>query len=343
MAAKGLFGVDDINENTYRELNKKVLASNYAGWYHFVLKEKAGIDVSILDPLEKLMKKDPVVQQEFFVQVKRFDYLFWLNKDIIKSIGKQKNIEITSLTGLLDHVESEIREAVEKKKIIGLKSGIAYVRSLYFEDVPREDAEKIYNKKFVSGLDISQEESKKLQDFLMHQLLEKAQRYHLPFQIHTGILTWNWRKVPIENTNATNLSNLFLKYPRLRFVIFHGSYPYMAELGTLAKNLPNVYIDMCWMYMISPEASRRYLEEWLLTVPSNKIMAFGGDIGPAVESVYSHAVLARKIITEVLTGMVKKEYITEQDACRIAERILRENALELYSLKKVSGHYERSE
>ena len=108
----------------------------------------------------------------------------------------------------------------------------------------------------------------------------------------------------------------------------------------LAKHYPNVYIDMCWMHIISPAASKRYLEEWLLTVPSNKIMAFGGDA--SVEWTYGHSVIARINVTEVLTKMVNDGYYSESEAITIAEKILRTNAIELFNLEKSDNQWRRA-
>ncbi|MCY1719450.1 amidohydrolase family protein [Prolixibacteraceae bacterium Z1-6] len=60
----------------------------------------------------------------------------------------------------------------------------------------------------------------------------------------------------------------------MKFILFHGAYPFGGELASLAKNFRNVYIDLCWLYIISPTYSRRYLHEWLETIPANKIIAF---------------------------------------------------------------------
>ncbi len=343
IAVRDLFGIEDINENTYKELNEILLASNKKGWYKYVLKDRALIDVSILDPLEKITKIDSNNSKEYFVKVKRFDKFVTINNKRINEIEKQANVKIYALTDLLNVLDAEFRKAIIEEGIVGIKSGLAYGRILYYEDVPQAEAENIFNKMFQRRQLLTIDESKKLQDFMMHQVIEYASKYGLPIQIHTGLRTGNSIRKPTETTNATHLANLFLKYKEAKFVIFHGSYPYMAELTVLAKKFPNVYIDMCWMHIISPEASKQYLEEWLLTVPSNKIMAFGGDFGKVVEGTYGHSVIARKNVTEVLTKLVEDGYYSEEDAILIAKRILRENALELYQLKRVGDFFERSE
>ena len=340
LAVNDLFGIADINRDTYQIINQKMLDSNQPGWYQYVLKERALIDVALLDPLSYGYPQDSTIQidRKFFVRVKRFADFIRIDQDRLKSIEAASGLPIGSLDDLLSLLDAEFERIASNPEIVGLKSGHAYARSIYYQEVSRQEAERVFNK-----LDQSPtiEETKKLQDFVMHHLMGNAEKHRLPFQIHTGVLAGTSHLNPIGNTNATLLTNTFTKFNKLKFVIFHGSYPYMAELGVLAKTHPNVFIDMSWMYVISPEASKNALEEWLLTVPSNKIMAFGGDYGMTVEASYAHAVMARKIVTDVLTGMVEKRYIDEQDAIYIARRILRENALELYRLKKVDNYYQR--
>ncbi len=100
----------------------------------------------------------------------------------------------------------------------------------------------------------------------------------------------------------------------------------------LAKNFPNAYLDLCWLHIISPTAAVRMLHEAIETVPANKIFAFGGDfIIP--EGAYGHSVLARQVVTRVLTEKVEDSYLSEAEAMHLARRILRENPAALYRLK----------
>jgi predicted TIM-barrel fold metal-dependent hydrolase len=129
---------------------------------------------------------------------------------------------------------------------------------------------------------------------MMHFVCCLADDNRLVYQIHTGILDGqDGNGNIIYDSNPVLLSNLFLEYRNVRFDIFHMGYPYIMELSVLAKNFRNVFIDMCWGYIISPEAARRALVEWLDTVPTNKISAFGGDYA-FVDGVYGHQYLARQ-------------------------------------------------
>lgn len=62
----------------------------------------------------------------------------------------------------------------------------------------------------------------------------------------------------------------YIHFKPIGFVCFEIG----GELSTLAKKSRNVYLGMCWLYIISPSKSERYLHEWLETVPANKIRAF---------------------------------------------------------------------
>ena len=61
----------------------------------------------------------------------------------------------------------------------------------------------------------------------------------------------------------------------------------------LAKCFANVFIDFSWMHIVSPEVCRRALNEYLETIPFNKILGFGGDFIYA-ELTYAHAKMAQK-------------------------------------------------
>jgi predicted TIM-barrel fold metal-dependent hydrolase len=120
-----------------------------------------------------------------------------------------------------------------------------------------------------------------------------------------------------------------VEYTDVCFDLFHGAYPFTGELAALAKNFQNVYIDMCWLHIISPSRARAALSEWLETVPVNKIMGFGGDY-VHVEGTYGHSVIARENIARVLSEKVDDQSMTLDEAKVVARKLLRENALRLF-------------
>jgi len=151
----------------------------------------------------------------------------------------------------------------------------------------------------------------------------------LPMQIHTGLQEGNENIV--TNANPTHLINIFIEYREGRFDLFHGGYPFVHEWVSLAKNFANVYADLCWVHIISPEIGRRLLHELIEAVPGNKIMAFGGD-AVTVEIAYGHSVMARRVVTRVLSEKGAEGYLDENEAVTLSRRILRENPAALFRL-----------
>jgi predicted TIM-barrel fold metal-dependent hydrolase len=217
------------------------------------------------------------------------------------------------------------------------------MRDLYFEKVSQKEAEEVFSNVYNQNLfreeqngtrvpeGLSLKETKPLQDFLVHKIIQLAAERKLPVQIHTGIQEGN--ENIITNSKPTLLINLFREYKEVKFDIFHGAYPYSGELAVLAKNFQNVYVDMCCLHIISPYRAREALSEWLDTVPENKIFGFGGDyIFP--EGVYGHSVIARDNIARVLVEKVEEGSFTEEQAAFLAQKLLRDNAYEFFFSKK---------
>jgi predicted TIM-barrel fold metal-dependent hydrolase len=325
IAIRDLFGVPDLNGQTCVQLSDAINNSRKAGWYRHVLKEKAGIAVSIQDDYRTAVDRDlfvPVVRLEHFA--------------CATTRGDLRNIEAD--TGLavhsLDDLVAAMRAALDRDLgagAVGVKIGIAYRRTIRFEKVPRGDAERAFTRIFGHlGEGPSWEEARPLQDYMFHQIIRAAVERDVPIQIHTGLQEGNGNV--LENSNPLHLTNLCLEYGQAKFDLFHGGYPFMGEALALAKNFSNVFLDLCWLYIISPSASARMLHEAIETIPANKIFAFGGDfIIP--EGSYGHSVMARRVVSRVLTEKAEDDYLTEEEAVALARRILRENPAALYRLK----------
>jgi len=150
-------------------------------------------------------------------------------------------------------------------------------------------------------------------------------------KFHTGFQAGNGNI--ITNSRAALMANLFMKYPKTGFDIYHISYPYQEELVTLAKNFPNVTIDFCWIWAINPAAARRTLSDMLDAVPANKIHGFGGDY-IFVEGTYGHAVITKREIARVLCEKVEEGRFSEDYAVKVGQMLLRDNPIENFGLEQ---------
>lgn len=332
IAAKDLYGIDDLNEQTYKELSKRISEAHQPGYYETILKEKSKIDACLIMEYNTTNPRD--VEKEGNCNFKRFfvydKYISFFGYNKMKTRLSFYGKEFTSLAGLEALIDSVFDQDV-KKGIQGAKFGVAYYRTLKFDDVSRENAHAVFEKMKANPDQLFPfDEAKPLQDFLFFKLLSLCEKYKQPVQIHTGLQTGSGNE--ITNADPTGLTKAFFKFPALKFCILHASYPFGGEMATLAKNFPNVYIDMAWSALISPAYTRRYLQEFIETVPTNKIMAYGGD-SQTVEGAYGASVLARETVSMTLIQMVKEGYLTENEALEIAKKILRDNAISIYNLK----------
>jgi len=339
IAARDLYGVDGINSETYKQLSRKMMERNKEGLYKWVLHEKAGIDICVLDTL----REDYDVDKALFVPVLRVsEYASPRNMKDLEVLGKRFGNPIHNLGDYVNLVKSRF-DALEGR-VAALKIALAYDRSLHFEKRTFSEAEESLNKIFktrgfswtpIEGTEYSElaqdgpgrEELIPLQDYLVHLSIQEASRRGIPIQIHTGLHEGN--KTIISNSNPELLVNLFLEYGEAKFDIFHGGWPYSSQLSALAKNFQNVYIDMCWMHIISPSRAVSALDEWLDEVPVNKIMGFGGDF-LCVEGSYGHSVMARDNVAKVLAGKVDDGIYGMDEAKKYADWILRDNPRRLF-------------
>ncbi len=324
LAARDLFGVDDLNDSTYVKLSDAVAATRKPGWYRHVLKECANIERAVIE----VQSYD--VDRELFAPSMRLDhYIAVSSRADIAGLEEEAGVSIHSLDDLVRAMQAAL-ERFCANGAVAVKSALAYRRTLKYDKVTRHDAEVVFNRLAAHlGEGPSWAEAKPLQDYMMHQVIHAAIDAKLPIQIHTGLQEGN--ENIINNSDPTLLINLFVEYREAKFDLFHGGYPYTSEFAVLAKNFANVYPDLCWVHIISPEIGRRQLHELIETVPANKILAFGGD-ALAVEIAYAHSKMARQVVARVLSEKVQDGYLTEPEALRLARMMLHDNGAKLYGL-----------
>lgn len=325
--ARDLYGIDDINDGTYAELNRRMAAARDPKWYRRVLKEKAGIDLIVED------QGNREFDRTLFRHVVKFDHLVAVFSGTqVEAMGRLYRQPVSGLNDYLTIIDKAVADGMHHG-MIGIKIALAYERSLQIDRVGREEAEKIFAQLLLQpngSPDLPLEAIKRLQDYLIFHLCRLAAEHELPVQIHTGLQAW--LKNDIRQADPAGLIPLFQTFPSVRFSLLHGSYPYGAHLAVLAKQYPNVYFDLSWLYAISPSYAERYLHEWIETVPGNKIMAFGGDYFYPEQS-YAETVIAREVVTRVLSEKLESGYLTLESAKFLAAALLRDNGLNYFRIK----------
>ncbi len=215
-----------------------------------------------------------------------------------------------------------MREVIRRKKAAGcvaLKCASAYDRALNFQPASRDGAARAMR----SGADATDDEIRTFQDWVFFQLCRIAAEEDLPFQCHTGL-------GQIDRTNALGLLPAIRQNPETRFVLFHGGYPWMADIAALAHNFPNVYVDLCWLPLLSTSAAERFLNEMLDVTTADKL-SWGCDTWTPQES-YGALLAMRAVLSHALAARVERGLTDLDGALDLVSRILNLNASALYKI-----------
>ncbi|MHB8277901.1 MAG: amidohydrolase family protein [Candidatus Humimicrobiaceae bacterium] len=333
---KEIFGFENINKNNYKQIEEELNKSKRKGWYDEIYK-KAKIEKTINVYVNENIDKQLDVDRNKFAPVVWFDFMFKLFKQSdVKRIEKETDTSIHTLDDLIRAFDKIFLNKVLGKKAVAIKISISYTRSLRVGKFTKYEAEKTFNKLFdksiinVSWQDekgLSQKEITPLQDYLIHHVINFAEEESIPVKIHTGMQ--DGYNNYINNSNPTLLLEIFNEYKNAKFVIMHGGYPYVNETVAIAKMFKNVYIDTCWLHIISPTAARNFLHQLIEAVPSNKVFGFGGDYY-IIEGSYGNLMFTKENIARVLSEKVDEHYFDLKEAIEYARRILYKNPKEFY-------------
>jgi hypothetical protein len=333
IALQDLYGIARLTAETIEPANAAFLRSLEPGHFRHVLKELSKIAVVLLDAA--CLQPDP----EFYRSVERLDQFAWIQSgQTIASVEKFVGTRICSFRDWLEACEAYMEKAAAAG-VVAFKNSLAYRRSLYFRRVKYGEAEGQFNDLVKSDYGIRKEDRAfnpgiDFQDYMVHFIMNKANKLGSIIQVHTGIFEGNGNI--IGNGDPSLMSNLFYDYPDVTFDIFHIGYPFQQTLSAVAKMFPNVYIDMCWVHIISPVASVRALSEWLEVMPYRKISAFGGDFC-FIDGVYGHQKIARQNIAEVLSEKVRRGLMGGDEACEVATALFYENPKRIFRLTDLEG------
>lgn len=339
---KGFQRLYGFNELYFTRENIAILSAeieenykNYPKWFDEAY-NKSRFELMFLDQYWKPFNTD--------IDNKHFALVFNINELIsqasrrpekgaqLKSLYREADesgIKILNLDDYLEACNLLFRKNIENKAV-AIKNSQAYSRTLFYEDVPYDEAKILYEK---PSSTLTSSEAKKIEDFLFHWIIQKSVEYDLPVQIHTGYLAGNGNV--LDNGEPVKLNNLFLKYPKARFDLFHGGFPWTDEIASLGKMFRNVYVNLVWLPQISREKSVSALEVMFDCVPYNKFF-WGGDCGLIEESTGSLE-YAEDVVSEVLAKRVERGLLTEEVAFNIIDRIFRDNAIEAFNLSERLG------
>jgi len=308
-------------------LTAKIRKANKPGLYEKVLKDACGIRVVLNYGIS-------THGPEWLAPVMFATDYTHVNKAEIRRLEESLGVTCANLDGYVSALWEQFRQWKEQG-MKGIKLHSAYMRDLHF--VPRTHAEaqavflRIMEEEYgARNAGLGYEESRPLQDYLVCRLAEMAGEMDVPMSFHTGLQGGNEQRV--DDSLPLPLWNLAHRYRRVRFVLLHAGLPWVEDAAMLAKQYPNVYLDMAWTHLMSPEISRRALRTWIDMVPINKVLGFGGDYS-VVEKIYGHLELAKQNIARALAAKIDGDGMPLERARAWIQALLWDNPKEVFRLE----------
>ncbi|MCE5239424.1 amidohydrolase [bacterium] len=313
-ALQRFYEADDLTDDTVEAVSERMAANNTPGLYERVMREACRIRLCLTQ-----IGRVPEANRDLLVPILPLDS--FARVPGLYEMGESASLQgVRTLADYLEVVQANL-ECAKRQGVVGLKMMSAVL--------PPEDpaaAEAAW-----TALRAGKEhDAAALAAFLKHRTLELAADGDLTVAVHCGIIWTNWQD--FTTLHPRHMIPTILAHRRTRFDLYHAGIPWLREIGVIAKSYPNVWLNLCWCHIISPQMSMAALSEWLDLVPFSKILGFGGDYGKPVEKVYGHLQLALEDIATVLAGRVEQGWMTETQALQVAHAWLWDNPVELYRL-----------
>jgi predicted TIM-barrel fold metal-dependent hydrolase len=236
----------------------------------------------------------------------------------------------TSFDGFLDAYRAAIGD-LRSRRIVGMKSVIAYRSGLHVREVERDDAARAFAAVHEAGKRDGQLriESKLLLDHLIIIAVEESARQGVPIQFHTGL---GDPDLDLTLVDPAALRLLFAdRFRAAPIVLLHTGYPYVRSLAYLASMFPNVYADLGEAVLFAAGEATEIYRELLGLAPASKLL-FSTDASLVPELYWVGARLGRRALGRVLDEHIADGAIDEPVALDWAERILWRNSEAVYAL-----------
>ena len=321
-AIQELYGISDpITPQNWDQISDLIhKAHQDPSFYTEVLKNKCKYQKIIVDTYWNPGTNNG--KPELFTPSFRLDLFFLGYK---KGLRNHDGVSLEEQFGELpdnlnDYIEW-VRKWILKKKsdgCVALKVAIAYERSLHFEKVTPKQAERVF---YLKESDITPEDIRCFQDYLFWKICEIAAEVSLPLQCHTGM-------GQIIHTDILQLHNVIRNNPETKFVLLHCGFPWMDDILSMVDGYPNVYPDLTWDPLLSYTASNRVLHQLIELAQIDKI-CWGCDTWTVEES-YGSLLAFRFSLCRVLSEKISDGYLSISNAKDIIDKILFENAKNLY-------------
>ena len=243
-----------------------------------------------------------------------------------------ENGKTKSYSDLVDEFERALLDSIRNESTIAFKSVIAYRSGLDID--PSEDeseAEKEFDQLLQGKAEISWFGPivPKIRNSLLMKAIRKAGERGVFFEIHTGLGDTD---ILGSKCNPILLQRLFQDKRTMgtKIVLIHGGYPHTVEASWLARDFPNIFIELSTPHppAFASTLNKQRFFEILSMAPPGRIV-YGSDCFDLPECHWYSAKLAKLALSEALSEMLAKEMVNEDQCYAIGELVLSGNAKKL--------------
>lgn len=258
---------------------------------------------------------------EIFKAAYRFNSFFY-GYDFKAKDHNGLNIQIMhnrSITSIEEYVHflSEVLHEAKVRGSVGLKCALAYDRSLHFPKASAKEAQKGMEK------GASLDDIQKFQSYIFDHVCSEAARLNLPIQVHTGLGL-------MKQSGAIELQSLIERNPDTKFLLMHGSFPWVGDIAGLTHVYPNVWADICWLPIISTTAASNLLHQLIDVCDADRVI-WGCDTHVSEES-FGAKLAFLHVLSSVLQERIDAGLMHRDAAEEYAKAIMHDNAAKVFNL-----------
>lgn len=333
-----LFGVEDIDERTWKDVSARLWKASKQGFYQEMLLDRANIRTTLVNArasTESCPCCAPVADYDRFLSIRcRAD---------IEALSSQAEMPCSTVEQFDQLMESTVQSDVDRRCVafkIASYPGIVAARP----SAPSSEQVGWAFQRMFQCDDPSAPVELALREHALGRFLDCVGQTDRPVLVSLGgdgPRTWGPYAADragqcLEGglfglASVGELSALAHAYPSIRFVcLVHEAAASPAALSA-ARGLPNVSLAMGDVWRTAPHAARRSLRLSLQGVPLTKLFAVGGNTA-MVEAVCVQALMVREHTANVLAEMVAAGELDEGDAQLVMLRVLSRNAEDYFGL-----------
>jgi hypothetical protein len=316
-----------ITEKNWLTLDTKIRERHADPAWNGAVMDRARVKTALSDPyLDPLLDARKVLGDRYYSVLRVNAFALGWHPEALDHNGNNAHALFARLGikpgSFEEYLEAlpHLLDAMPGLHKVGIKSALAYDRSVDFNDLDMEAAKRAWGKR-----EPGEREKKAFGDVVIDKLCTLAGERDIPFQMHLGVGS-------IRGARPLNAAALIERHPSTRFLLMHLGYPWSNELLGMAFIYHNIWIDLTWSWLISPTRFKSALHEAIEVLPDESRMMLGGDTWH-VEEAYGAITGARRLVSEVLGECIREGQFPAADAERLARRIFHDNAAAFFGLR----------